>query len=215
MEKLLLGVEAFRFLEKEGFPVLETVLARDEDEAAKVACGMGFPVVLKVASPDVVHKTEIGGVTASLIDEGQVREAFADIVRIFTSGKQKKRLDGVIVQRQGSGIELIVGTLTDRQFGAVIMCGLGGIFVESLNDVSFRLIPLEARDARQMIEDLQGYKLLRNPRREKIDLATVYDFVLKVSRLVQHHPEIREMDLNPIFVSSKGVEICDARIKID
>jgi acyl-CoA synthetase (NDP forming) len=214
MEKLLLGVEAFDFLEKEGLPVLKTVLAKNENEAVAKAAKIGFPVALKISSPDVVHKTETGGIKVSLKNESEVREAFKDIVRTFTSGNPGKKLDGVMIQKLGKGLELIVGTMTDKQFGPVIMFGLGGIFVEALNDVSFRLIPLQSRDAKEIMEDLQGYKILKNPRSEKIDLSSVQDFLLQVSRLVEKHPEIREMDLNPVFASSKGIEVCDARIKI-
>ncbi len=212
-EKLLLGLEAFRFLEGEGFSVLKTLGARNEEEAARAASEIGFPVALKIDSPDVVHKTETGGIRVSLRDETEVKGAFADIVADFTSANPGKRLNGVIVQGHGSGVELIMGTLTDDQFGPVLMCGLGGVFVEALEDVSFRLIPLAARDAKEMIEDLQGYKVLKNPRGQTIDLAAVQDLVLQVSRLVEAHPEVREMDLNPVFVSSNGVRICDARIK--
>ncbi len=214
MERLLLGVEAFDFLEKEGVPVLKTVLARDENEAAAMASRIGFPVALKVSSPDIVHKTETGGIKVSLKDEEEVRAAFTDIVHTFTADQPGKRLDGVIVQKLGRGLELIVGTMTDSQFGPVIMFGLGGIFVEALHDVSFRLIPLEARDAKEIMEDLQGYNILKNPRGEKVDLMAVQNFILQVSRLVEKHPEIREMDLNPVFASPRGVEVCDARIKI-
>jgi len=214
MERLLLGVEAFDFLEKEGIPILKTVLAKDENEAVMTASQIGFPVALKVSSPDIVHKTETGGIRVNLKDEGEVRAAFTEIVRTFTSDHPGQRLEGVVVQKLGKGLELIVGTMTDQQFGPVIMFGLGGIFVEALNDVSFRLIPLEARDAKEIMEDLQGYKILKNPRGEKVNLEAVQNFILQVSCLVDKHPEIREMDLNPIFASPKGVEVCDARIKI-
>lgn len=214
MERLLLGVEAFDFLDKEGIPILKTVLAKDENEAVMIASQIGFPVALKVSSPDIVHKTETGGIKVFLKDEDDVRTAFTDIVHTFTSNHPGKRLEGVIVQKLGKGLELIVGTMTDQQFGPVIMFGLGGIFVEALKDVSFRLIPLDARDAKEIMEDLQGYKILKNPRGEKVDLAAVENFILQVSHLVEKHPEIREMDLNPIFASPKGVEVCDARIKI-
>jgi succinyl-CoA synthetase beta subunit len=213
MERLLLGVEALAFLEKEGLPVLKTVLAGDEDEAVKRASNLGFPVALKLSSPDVVHKTETGGIKVSLKDEAEVRNAFREIVSTFAADSPDKRLDGVMVQRLGEGFELIVGTLHDPQFGPVLMFGLGGILVEAMNDVSFRLIPLEARDSKEMIEELQGFKVLRNPRKGTIHLPAVEKFLLKVSSLVEGHPEIREMDMNPVFVDAADLRICDARIK--
>jgi succinyl-CoA synthetase beta subunit len=213
MEKLLLGMEAFEFLEGEGLPVLKTLPARDETEAAQVASKIGFPVALKISSADVIHKTETGGIRVDLRGESEVRNAFTEIARTFVATNPGKRMDGVIVQRQGNGLELIVGTLKDQQFGPVLMCGLGGVFVEAMKDVSFRLIPLGSNDAKEMLEDLQGYGVLTSTRRERIDLSAVEHFLLQISRFVEKHPEIEEMDLNPVFVSSLGVEACDARIK--
>jgi acyl-CoA synthetase (NDP forming) len=119
-----------------------------------------------------------------------------------------------MVQRMGAGLELIVGSLKDPQFGPVLLFGLGGIFAEAMKDVSFRLIPLEPRDAREMIGELRGSQVLTNPRGERIDLAAIEQFLLQVSRLIVEHEEVREMDLNPVFVSSRGIEICDACLKI-
>ncbi len=214
MEKLLLGVEALNFLQEKGFPVLKTALAVDPDQAASVASAIGFPVALKISSPDVIHKTEAAGVRVCLSHEDEVREAFRGLVDGFVSQSPGKRVDGVMVQRMGTGLELIVGSLNDKQFGPVLMFGLGGIFAEAMKDVSFRLIPIEPRDAREMIGDLQGSIVLTNPRGETVDLAGIEHFLLKVSRLIEEHKEIQEMDLNPVFVSSGGIEICDARMKI-
>lgn len=215
MEKLLLGIDAFNFLEKEGFPVLKNALAKDENEAAGIASEIGFPVALKVSSPDVVHKTETGGIMLSLKNGGETREAFKKITGAFISDHPGKRLEGVIVQKMGSGLELIVGVLKDQQFGPVLMFGLGGIFVEAMKDVSFRCIPIEARDAKEMVEELQAYNILKNPRKETIDLYVIENLLLRISKLVEKHRGIHEMDLNPVFVSSKGISICDVRIKID
>jgi len=215
MEKLLLGIDALNFLEKEGFPVLRNALAKDENEAAGIASEIGFPVALKVSSPDVIHKTETGGIMLALRDDGETWDAFKKITGAFISDNPGKRLDGVIVQKMGSGLELIVGVLKDQQFGPVLMFGLGGIFVEAMKDVSFRCIPIEARDAKEMVEELQAYNVLRNPRKETIDLSVIENFLLQISRLVEKHHNIHEMDLNPVFISSKGISVCDVRIKID
>jgi acetate---CoA ligase (ADP-forming) subunit beta len=213
--RTLLGTEAFDFLEKEGFAVLKGLFAANEDEAAGLASQIGFPVALKISSPYALHKTEAGGVKLPLKDEEEVRQAFQDVARAFTSVNPGKGMDGVIVQRLGSGFELIVGTLVDQQFGPVLMCGLGGIFAEAMNDVSFRLIPAEERDAREMVEELKGYGALQHPRQGSIDIPSIEAFLLHVSRLMERHSEIEEMDLNPVFVSSRGMEICDARIRIN
>ena len=214
MESLLLGVEALSFLQKEGFPVLKSLLADNEDDAARKALEIGLPVTLKPSSPDVIHKTETGGIRVSLRDEAEVRQAFREIVATFTSNYPEKRLDGVMVQKQGSGLEVIVGMLRDLQFGPVLMFGLGGIFVEAMKDVTFRLIPIEKADAKDMMEELKGYDVLRNPRSGSLDLSAVENLLVGISTFITHHPEVQEMDLNPVFVSSHGVQICDARMKV-
>ena len=214
MERLLLGVDALAFLDKEGLRVLESSLARDENEAVSMASRIGLPVALKVSSPDVIHKTETGGIRVSLKNEGEVRQAFREIVAIFKSDSPEKQLDGVMVQKLGKGFELIVGARKDQQFGPVLMFGLGGIHAEAIKDVSFRLVPIAKRDAREMIEELQRYATLKNPRSGTVDLPSIEDFLLQVSRLIETHEEIQEMDLNPVFVASTDIEVCDARIRI-
>ena len=173
MESLLLGVEALSFLQEEGFPVLKSLLAHNEDDAARKALEIGLPVTLKPSSPDVIHKTETGGIRVSLRDEAEVRQAFREIAATFTTNYPEKRLDGVMVQKQGSGLEVIVGMLRDQQFGPVLMFGLGGVFVEAMKDVTFRLIPIEKADAKDMMEELKGYDVLRNPRSGSLDLPAV------------------------------------------
>ena len=214
MESLLLGVEALSFLQKEGFPVLKSLLAHNEDDAARKALEIGLPVTLKPSSPDVIHKTETGGIRVSLRDEAEVRQAFREIVATFTTNYPEKRLDGAMVQKQGSGLEVIVGMLRDQQFGPVLMFGLGGVFVEAMKDVTFRLIPIEKADAKDMMEELKGYDVLRNPRSGSLDLPAVEKLLVDISTFIAHHPEVQEMDLNPVFVSSHGVQICDARMKV-
>jgi succinyl-CoA synthetase beta subunit len=214
MESLLLGIEALSFLQEEGFPVLKSLLAHNEDDATKKALEIGLPVTLKPSSPDVIHKTETGGIRVSLRDEAEVRQAFREIVATFSSNYPEKRLDGAMVQKQGSGLEVIVGMLRDAQFGPVLMFGLGGVFVEAMKDVTFRLIPIEKADAKDMMEELKGYDVLRNPRSGSLDLPAVEKLLVDISTFIAHHQEVQEMDLNPVFVSSHGVQICDARMKV-
>ncbi|SPF43488.1 Acetyl-CoA synthetase (NDP-forming) beta subunit [Syntrophobacter sp. SbD1] len=214
MDRLLLGVDAIAFLDKEGIRVLESSLARDENEAASMASRIGFPVALKISSPDVIHKTETGGIRVLLKSEQEVRQAFREVTTVFRSDSPEKKLEGVMVQKLGRGFELIVGARKDRQFGHVLMFGLGGIYAEAAKDVSFRLIPVTKRDAREMIEELQCYGMLKNPRSGTVDLPGIEDFLLQVSALIEKHEEIQEMDLNPVFASSSDIEVCDARIRI-
>ena len=214
MERMLLGADALSMLEGKGFPVLGYGLARDENEAVRIAARVGFPVALKISSAGIIHKTETGGIRLGLGDEKEVRARFKEIMAGFAEKYPEEKADGVLVQAGGEGIELITGVMTDPQFGPVLMFGLGGVFVEALADVSFRYLPITARDARAMIQDLQGYKALANPRTGKVDLAGIGEFLVRISRLVEAKPEIVEMDLNPVFVSEKGLQICDARIKL-
>ena len=164
----------------------------------------------------MIHKTEAKGIRVSLKDEIEVRQAFRELVEGFASSSQEKWLDGIIVQRQGGGLEVIVGMLMDAQFGPVLMFGLGGIFVEAMKDVVFRLIPIETSDAKDMIEELKGYDVLRKPRSGPMDLMAIENFLFQFSTFIINHPEVREMDINPLFVSTlgSGVHICDARIKL-
>jgi len=212
--RLLLGLDALSFLEGKGFSILRTEFARDADEAVQAAWRLGFPVTLKVSSPDVLHKTELGGVKAKLRGEEEVREGFREIAEAFRARRPEGRFEGVLVQEQGDGVEVIVGTLLDGQFGPVLMFGLGGIFAEVLEDVTFRIIPIERKDARQMIRELKGYPLLAGARGIQVDLERLEDFLLKVSRLIEDNPQILEMDLNPVFLSRGEPLICDARMKM-
>lgn len=184
-------------------------LARSEKEAEELFRSIGGPVALKVASPEVVHKSDAGGVRLDLNDAEEVRQAFREMAQTF----RDKSMLGVTVQRMAEpGIEAIIGVAQDATFGPVIMFGLGGIFVEVLKDVSFRSIPITESDALEMIEEIQGYKLLQGYRGHCADLAALKGLLLKVSDLIVAHPEIAEMDLNPLFLYPQGYMAVDARI---
>lgn len=215
MEKLLLGIDALKLLEKEGFSVLQSGLARDENEAVSISSQIGFPVALKVSSPSVIHKTEIDGVRFPVSSDKEVIEGFRELMQGFRSANPEKDVEGIMIQRIGRGFELIVGVHKDNQFGPVIMFGFGGIFVEAIKDVSFRVIPIDKKDAREMIEELSAYRILTSPRQKEIDLALIEDFLVKISGFVIKHKEIEGMDLNPVFISSAGMSICDARIRCE
>ncbi len=212
MKSLLLGTGALSLLERDGFAVLKSVLTTDEKSATDAAIKIGFPVTLKISSQDVVHKTEVQGIRTSLNNEADVVRSFRELVDAFVTKHPEKKLEGIIVQEEGKGIEVIIGVIQDQQFGPVLMFGLGGVLVESIRDVAFRLIPIAAFHARDMMEELKNYVVLKNPRSGPIDLAAVENLLCSVSRYVVDHPEIQEMDMNPVFVSSGGASICDARI---
>lgn len=207
-------IEAKRLLADAGVMVTLTELAPTADTAAATARRLGFPVALKIVSPDITHKSDVGGVRLGLATADAVSVAFAEIVSAARARQPQARIDGVAVQPMAppDGVEVIVGVSVDPQFGHVIMCGLGGILVEVLRDVAFRLIPLQPRDARQMLAELRGAALLRGGRgRAGVDLAKLEALLLHVSRLIERRPDIRELDLNPILAYPDRVIAVDAR----
>lgn len=214
MKSLLLGTDALSLLEQEGFPVLKSILTTDEKSVTDAAIEIGFPVTLKISSQDVIHKTEVQGIRTSLGNERHVLQSFRELFDGFKVKYPGKKLDGIIVQKDGKGVEVIVGTLNDAQFGPVLMFGLGGVFVEAIRDVSFRLIPIGPFQARDMMEELRNYDVLKNSRIGPIDLVALERLLYSVSQYIVDHPVVQEVDLNPVFVSSVGVSVCDARISL-
>lgn len=213
---LLNEVESKQLLEGAGIRTSGARAAQSADEAVALADELGYPVVLKVLSPDVAHKSDVGGVALDLRDAATVRQAFDAMMTSITSAAPSARIDGVSVQQQvPAGVEVIVGMTKDPQFGPVIMFGLGGILVEVLRDVAFRLVPLEPRDAREMIREIKGFAVLQGYRgAEPADLTALERLLLDVSRFVDSHPEIEELDLNPVFVYPEGALAVDARVII-
>jgi acyl-CoA synthetase (NDP forming) len=214
---LLTEIEAKELLKQAGINVVETKLASSEDDAVALSREFGFPVVLKIASPDVVHKSDAGGVKLNLKTSNQVAKAYEDIMKSMRQKYPKAKIQGVSVQKMAKpGVEVIIGMSKDAQFGPVIMFGLGGVWVEILKDVSFRIVPLERRDAREMIQEIKGRPLLEGYRgQEPVDIANLEELILKVSSFVEQHPEIKELDLNPVFAYKDGAVAVDARIILE
>ncbi|MDE3117511.1 MAG: GNAT family N-acetyltransferase [Nitrospirota bacterium] len=215
-----LSAEAMReVLTSARLPVAPGGLARTMDDAASLARRVGFPVAVKLASRTVVHKTEVGGVVLNLQDVDAVRRAFAQIRDRLALDNRLEAMDGVIVQPMVSGgVELMVGVTHDPLFGPLIAFGLGGIHVEILRDVCFRITPLTDRDASEMVRSIRGYRLLEGYRgHPPADLEAIEEVLLRVSRLVEEIPEITEVDLNPLFAlpPGQGCLIVDARIKVE
>jgi acyl-CoA synthetase (NDP forming) len=215
--RILTEFESKKFLKQAGIPVIETRLARTQKEAVLFSQKMGFPVALKIASPDIVHKSDSGGVKLSLKNASEVRTAFREIMDGVQEKNPSATIQGVSVQKMAKpGTEVIVGTSKDPQFGPVIMFGLGGIFVEVLKDVSFRIIPLDRKDAREMIEDIKGYPALQGYRgKESADIPALMQIILKISGVMEKNPEIKELELNPIMAYKKGALAVDARIILE
>ena len=213
---LLNEVEAKQILRDAGIAATAATLATSAAEARQQADAMGYPVVLKVVSPDIAHKSDVGGVKLNLADGGAVAAAFDEIMANAKKAEPNARIKGVAVQQMAKqGTEVIVGMTTDPQFGPVMMFGLGGIMVEVLKDVSFRLVPLTDKDAGQMIGEIKGKPILDGVRGQPAaDLAALRATMVKVSELVERHPEIRELDLNPVFAYPDGALAVDARIVV-
>ncbi len=213
---LLNEIEAKQLLGEAGIPVAQTVLATNEEEARTQAKRVGYPVVLKIVSPDIAHKSDVGGVKVGLDDEAEVTEAFAEIIDNAKAAEPEAAITGVAVQHMApAGTEVIVGMTTDPQFGPVVMFGLGGIMVEVMKDVTFRVVPIEDRDAEQMIDEIKGVAILEGVRGQAAaDKKAIKDAILSISRFVEAHPEVQEIDLNPMMVYADGAVAVDARIVI-
>ena len=206
--------EAFALLGQFGLPIVPHAAAFTADEAAAAADRLGYPVALKVVSPDILHKTDVGGVALNLADGEAVRRAFADIQAKARAANPGADLRGVLVARMAAaGPEVIVGVARDAQFGPAVMFGLGGIFVEVYKDVAFRLPPLSEADARDMIQEIRGLPILTGFRgRPPCDLQAIANCLLAVSRLVEARPDLDELDLNPILAYPTGCLVVDAKL---
>jgi acetate---CoA ligase (ADP-forming) len=210
--------EAHGILRAYGLPMLRSKMVQDASEAVAAAREIGFPVVLKIVSPDIVHKVDVGGVKLNLESETDVREAYAELLQQVTSAKENATIWGVLVQEMvRGGKETILGMKRDPHFGALLMFGLGGIYVEVLKDVTFRIAPIRELGARHMIENIKAFKLLMGYRGERAsDLDAIAESLLRLSQLVTDFPEIEEMDINPLIVlpEGSGARVVDARILI-
>lgn len=213
----LTEIESKDLIREAGIPVLDTRLAGTEEEAVSLSIGMGFPAVLKIVSPDIIHKTECGGVKLDLKNVEEVSNAYRQICSSVAKHYPKSSIVGVSVQKMAPlGTEVIIGTTKDAQFGPVVMFGLGGILVELLHDVAFRIVPLIREDVQDMIKEIKGYRLLEGYRgREGVSISALGSIILQVSDFVDRTPEVRELDLNPIFAYTEGAIAVDARIILE
>jgi len=214
---LLTEIEAKQLLKKAGINVVDTRLAQTKEEAVAIAKELGFPVVMKIASIDVVHKTDAGGVKLGIKTAAQAGKAYDDIMKSVKKAVPNAKIDGVSVQTMAKqGVEVIIGMSKDAQFGPVLMFGLGGVLVEILKDVSFRIVPLVKRDAAEMIREIKGFPLLQGYRgSDPVDVANLEATLLKVSEFIEKTPEIKELDLNPIFAYKDGAIAVDARVILE
>jgi acetyltransferase len=190
-------------------------LARNAEEAVAIADELGFPVVMKIASPDILHKSDVGGVLLNIQDSLSLQSGYAQMMRHIQSVKPDARIEGVHLQRQiPDGQEVIIGAVRDPLFGALMMFGSGGVEVEGLKDVAFALSPLNQAEAREMIRKTWAGRKLKGFRNiQAVDEDSVLDVLIKLSLLANEHPEIAEIEINPLRVLSKGAVAVDVRVK--
>lgn len=209
-ETILTEFESKELLQEIGISVPSQRLITSIDETISAAEEIGFPVVLKLIAEDIVHKSDTGAVKLNIKDKDELEAAYKDLMNI-PSQKEKK----ISVQKMADEpiTELIIGMTTDAQFGPALMFGIGGILVELLEDVSFRIAPITEYDAKEMIHEIKGFPILDGYRgKPKADIDAIVNTLLKISELVIKHEEINEMDLNPVFIYEKGLICVDARI---
>jgi acetyltransferase len=206
-ERLKVGdAESRQILQAYGIAIPRSELARDPDHAVAIAEEIGYPVVMKIASPDILHKTDIGGVKLNLMSAGDVRDAFDLLMYRANRYMPQAEVWGALVQEMvPQGKEVLIGINRDPQFGPLLVLGLGGIYVEILKDVSFRIAPIARWEAKEMIDELRSSPLLRGQRGESpSDLDAIVDCTLRVSQLAMDFPEIVELDINPLMVQEQG-----------
>ena len=210
----LLEPEALALLRDYGLPVPGHELAKTPEQALAAAGRIGYPVVLKVVSPSILHKSEIGGVRTGLEDEGALAGAWRAASRAVEAAGKRSSLEGFLVCEQAPpGLECIIGAVKDPQFGHAVMFGLGGIFVEVIRDVAFRVLPITREDAAELVRETRSYKLLQGIRGQKPgDVEAVIDCLIKTAGVVEDNPAIGEIDINPIVVFERGAMVLDARI---
>ena len=215
--KYLLETEAKTVCMEYGIPVTRFKLAKNEADAIKFAEEIGYPVVLKIVSPDVIHKSDVGGVIVGLKSGKEAQNGYKQILENVKKHKADARILGILVQEMApSSTEVIVGAVKDPQFGPAIMFGLGGIFVEVLKDVTFRVAPITEDEAQEMISEVKAYPLLKGYRNTPpADINAIVKILLNTSRLIMEHQEIKELDLNPIMVYESGAKTVDARIILE
>jgi acetyl-CoA synthetase (ADP-forming) len=198
-------------------PVTRFRLAKNEAEAVELSTSIGFPVVLKIVSADIIHKSDVGGVVVDIKNAKEVRNAYRQILDNVRKHNPSAKITGMLIQEMApKGTEVIVGAIKDPQFGPAIMFGLGGIFVEVLKDVTFRVAPVTEDEAAEMIQEVKAYPLLKGYRNTPpSDLKAITKILVNTSKLMMDHLEIKELDLNPIMVYEKGAKTVDARIILE
>ncbi|MHA1590595.1 MAG: acetate--CoA ligase family protein [Candidatus Njordarchaeales archaeon] len=210
----LTEVETKSLLEQYGIPFPKRAIAKTREEAIKKSREIGFPIVMKILSPDIIHKTDVGGVILDIKNEEEVGKAWDQMMQSVKQKAPSARIEGVLLEEMiKGGYEVIIGGLRDPVFGPVVMFGgLGGIYVELFEDVAFRLAPVDEREAEEMMKETKGYQILAGYRgMERGDIEALKKLIVKVSQIMNKHEEILELDLNPVRVFPNRVVVLDAK----
>src|SRR6202521_4984558 len=213
----LTAPEARGVCEAYGITIPKEGVATSADEAVKLASSIGFPVVMKIVSPQILHKTEAGGVIVGVKSAEQAKEAYSTIVGNARKYDAKAEILGVQIQQMlMGGQEVIIGAVTDPAFGKLVAFGLGGILVEFLKDITFRLAPASREDALSMLDGIAAAEILRGVRgAQPVEREALASMIVNVSQLVSDFPEVSELDLNPVFATSHGATAADVRVVLD
>ncbi|MCK9217325.1 MAG: acetate--CoA ligase family protein [Firmicutes bacterium] len=217
MKKFLNELEAGNMLSSYGIPMAKSIACKTIDEALKEASKLKFPLVMKILSPDIQHKTDAGCVILNVKNIEELEKSFIIIINNAKEYDNNAKIDGILMQEMApKGLEVIIGMKRDPQFGPVVMVGMGGIYVEVFKDVSLRLIPVKSYDVEEMIKETKLYKIIQGARGIKYDMECLVNVILRLSKMVEKQSEIQEIDINPFFLygEGKGGKGVDALIKI-
>ena len=200
-------------LKTHSIPLPESDIARTQNDIIHISRKIGYPISMKIVSPDITHKSDVGGVETKINNDKDAAEAYAKILQNIKKHKPDASITGVLIQKMFSGTEIIIGMKRDQQFGPVILFGLGGIFVEIMQDVAMRIAPVKIDDAIEMIKEIKAYPILKGARGTKpADIRKIAEMILKVSELSIKEKSIKEIDFNPVIIDGKEINIVDIRI---
>ncbi|MBL7100702.1 MAG: acetate--CoA ligase family protein [Nanoarchaeota archaeon] len=206
--KILVEKEAEDFLEKEGFPLAERKVVNTEEKMLKSAERIGYPLVFKVHSKKILHKSDVGGVKVDIRNEQEARKAYKEIINIKDS-------EGCLIQRFIAGDWFLIGLKKDPTFNHVLAFGMGGIYTEVIKDIALRICPVSLNEIRKMIKETKSYKILKGVRGKKLNIKQVEKLLQKTSKLAQKYPNIKELDINPLVVNEKEAIAVDVRIILE
>ena len=209
-------VDSKKLVEKFGVKFAPSSLAKSVDDALLIANNLKYPVVLKVVSDDVSHKSDVGGVAVGIRDDHELQAAYRKMMGSVKKKSKGAKVKGVLVQKMiDDGVDVLIGGKKDPQFGQVIVFGLGGIFVEVMKDVSFRITPVTKKEALEMMAETKGFKILDGYRGKSYDVDAIATLIVKVSKMLEKNKKISELDLNPVIALKKGALAVDARIVLE